>query len=108
VSGPESGIYDDLFTASDGLIQIEKMPARFSKAYRAQKCARAWSRGLIHVLAKQRWTGPYLAEHHAFDGAEGNIDDQVDGTVAAYDAHMAGRALGEFGNTFSFGRAFGA
>jgi phage terminase large subunit-like protein len=82
-SGPEIGVYHAL---SDRGIYVEVQHARWNKATRASKAAQAWRQGLIPVRLGELWTGPYLSEMHSFSGNEVQVDDQVDATVAAYDA----------------------
>ncbi len=82
-SGPEIGVYHNL---ADRGIYVETMLARWNKATRAGNSAAAWRRGLIPVRLGEPWTGEYLAEMHSFSGSEIGVDDQVDGTVAAWDA----------------------
>jgi hypothetical protein len=101
VSGAEKGIYDALF--QEGGLEVEQMPARWSKGYRAQKSAKSWRDGKILIRRGQSWTGPLIAEVHAFDGREDDIDDQVDGLVAMHDALMASRPVAGFGTQFTFG-----
>lgn len=101
VSGPEKGIYDALF--QEGGIEVEQMPARFAKGYRAQKTAKSWRDGKFLVKRAQPWTGPFIAELHAFDGRDDDIDDQTDAAVAMHDALMASRPVPDFGTQFTFG-----
>lgn len=84
-SGPEMGVYNAL--EEKGLpILVEH--ARWNKATRAQKASQAWQRGSVLVKFKQPWTAVYLTEMHGFDGTDGNVDDQVDATVALYNGVM--------------------
>lgn len=102
VSGAEKGIYDALF--QEGGIEVEQMPARWSKGYRAQKSAKRWRDGQLLVRRGESWTGPLIAECHAFDGRDDDIDDQVDGMVAMHDALMVGRVSeGYEAGRFTFG-----
>lgn len=101
VSGAEKGIYDALF--QEGGIEVEQMPARWSKGYRAQKTAKSWRDGRIVVKRGQSWTGPLIAECHAFDGRDDDVDDQVDGLVAMHDALMISRPAEGYGDRFTFG-----
>jgi hypothetical protein len=102
VSGPEKGIYNSLFESAG--IVVEQMPARWNKAVRAQKSAKTWQDGKILTRFGRPWTGPFLAEMHAFDGREDGVDDQADALVAAHDAQMLGRPAEGFESTFAFGR----
>lgn len=102
-SGPEVGVYHHIFQESG--VEVEQMPARWNKATRAQKAARAWSSGKIQVLLGKPWSGTYVAEMHAFDGSETGVDDQADATVAMHDAIQVSRPIPGFGTTFTFGRA---
>jgi hypothetical protein len=102
VSGAEKGIYDALY--QEGGIEVEQMPARWSKGYRAQKSANTWKRGQFYVRRGQPWTGPFIAEMHAFDGRDDDIDDQTDAAVAMHDATAACRPAQGFGTQFTFGR----
>lgn len=101
-SGPENGVYDAIYETCG--ICVEKMPARWNKAVRAQKATKAWKDRKIQVRMGQPWTGPYLAEVHAFDGSEGGVDDQVDATVSMHDAMMIGRPQEGWGESFAVGR----
>ena len=101
VSGAEKGIYDAYY--QQGGIPVEQMPARWSKGYRAQGAAKAWRENRILVRRGQPWTGPLIAECHAFDGRDDDIDDQVDGLVAMHDALMIGRPIDTGTDRFTFG-----
>lgn len=104
-SGPEIGIYHDLFERSGGQIIVECMQARWNKATRSGKSAEAWRARRIEVMLGQPWTGIFLGELHSFNGGEIGIDDQVDALVSAHDAWALGRPHDAFGSTFTFGRA---
>ena len=102
VSGAEKGIYDAIY--QEGGFEVEQMPARWSKGYRAQKTAKAWRDQRLWIRRGQPWTGPLIAECHAFDGRDDDIDDQVDALVAMHDAAAAHRPAAGFGTQFTFGR----
>ena len=100
-SGPERGIYDAL--ASQTNLNLQVMPAKFNKATRAQRYARAWQSKRVFVKLRDPWTAQFLAEHHGFDGSEVGVDDQVDAATALYDGAMAGVSMLGFGQNFTFG-----
>lgn len=102
VSGAEKGIYNATYELDPTLL-VEQMPARFDKGYRAQKAALSWRQGRILVRMGQPWSGPFVAECHAFDGSDKGVDDQVDALVAAHDAWQACVAFRGFGQQFTFG-----
>lgn len=101
-SGAEVGIYNAVFEV-DSSLMVEQMRARFDKGYRAQKYAFEWRNKRIGIVMGQPWTGPFIAEHHAFDGSDKGIDDWVDAGTAAFDAMQAFRPAAAFGDTFTFG-----
>lgn len=103
-SGPEVGVYHAIFQTCG--VEVEQMPARWNKGVRAQKAAKAWTEKKILTRVGEPWTGPFLAELHAFDGSETNVDDQTDALVAAHDAIAACRPVPGL-RGFTFGRAFG-
>ncbi len=101
-SGPEVGVYHAIYETCG--IAVEVMPARWNKATRSQKAARAWRSGNVYTPADQPWARPFLAEAHGFDGREDGVDDQVDAFVSLYDAAMMCRPAPGFEHGFGFGR----
>jgi predicted phage terminase large subunit-like protein len=85
VSGPEIGVYEDLANDRENPIEVELLPARWSKYVRAQPLARRWNKGRVLVPERAPWLADYLAEMAAFSGRDGDTDDQVDATVSAFD-----------------------
>jgi predicted phage terminase large subunit-like protein len=68
-------------------IDIVGIPARYHKAFRAERAAAAWSKGGIAVPAVATWDLVwFMSEVRNFTGAEGDEDDGVDALVAAFDA----------------------
>jgi phage terminase large subunit-like protein len=102
VSGTEKGIFNLMFHRG---VVIERLPARYSKWTRAQKCAIAWRSGRILVRAGQPWTAAYVREVEYFTGAEGKKDDQVDATVSVFDLIDQGQPVEWAGGGFAFGSA---
>lgn len=102
VSGAEVGIYNAVLE-TDPRIMVEQMKARYDKGYRAQKYAYAWRHKQLRVLRGENWTGSFIAEHHAFDGSDKGVDDQVDAGTAGFDALQAFRPAAAFGSSFTFG-----
>ncbi len=105
VAGPEKGIYNLMFHHAG--IEVERMPARYSKWVRAQKTAIAWNTGRIIVRENQPWTKAFVREINNFTGAEGAQDDQVDALVGGYDAHESSAPVGWAAGGFRFGKARG-
>ncbi len=67
-------------------LDIVAMPARYHKAFRAERCADAWSKGKIAVPSVASWDLVwFMSELRNFTGADGDEDDGVDALVAAYD-----------------------
>jgi len=85
VSGPEIGVYENLANDREHPIVVELLPARWSKYVRAQPLAKKWNAGKVLVPQAAAWTKAYLEQMHAFSGADGDTDDEVDATVGAYD-----------------------
>lgn len=102
VSGPEKGILNLLF--HDG-IPIERLPAKFSKWTRSQKCAIAWRTGRVLVRMGQPWSHKFAREVEFFTGREGAVDDQVDALVSAFDLIEANAPVEWAGSGFKFGAA---
>jgi predicted phage terminase large subunit-like protein len=83
-SGAEIKAIQDLI--DDYGIDIVAMPARYHKAFRAERCAARWSDGLISMPERAEWdTLWFSSEVRNFTGAEGEEDDGVDALVAAFD-----------------------
>lgn len=76
-------------------LDVVPMPARYHKAFRAQRVASAWSAGQIAIPAVASWDLVWFTtEVRNFTGAEGEEDDGVDALVAAFDGlEDAGSAL---------------
>lgn len=91
VSGPEKGVYDQLWELAG--IEVETMPARWSKPIRSQKTAFNWRRHKV-AYVRGAWNGPFLRVMHGFSGAENGDDDDVDALVSAHDASMLGMGSG--------------
>ena len=102
VAGPEKGILNLLF--HDG-ITIERLPARFSKWTRSQRCAVAWKSGRILVKRGAPWAAKFAREVEYFTGNETNRDDQVDALVSGFDLVEASAPVGWAGAGFTFGAA---
>ena len=101
VSGPEVGTYQ-LLMQDPYFFNIERMPAKWDKSYRARSSAAAWSRGEVR-LVMGAWNKPFVRELTQFTGAHGGRDDQADAFVSGYDALVGQRGAREFGNRFAFG-----
>ncbi len=68
-------------------LDVVGVPARYHKAFRAERAAAAWSKGGIAIPAVASWDLVwFLSELRNFTGAEGDEDDGVDAMVAAFDA----------------------
>lgn len=83
IGGAEQGIVD--------LARREGLPIRASKAVadkyiRWQAFAAAWTQGLVLVPERAPWLEPYLDELLSATGLGDEHDDQVDASVAAFDA----------------------
>lgn len=102
VSGPEIGIYHEIWRKHPFLNMI-LMPARYNKATRASGCCAAWRQGDVLVRFYEEWSSVLLAELHAFDGHETNVDDQVDALVALWYGLVSTQSSVAFGNQFAFG-----
>lgn len=83
VGGTEQGIVD--LAVRDG-IPIRATPARGDKFTRWQPLAAAWNAGRVLVPVRATWLDSYLAELLGATGVGDDHDDQVDATVAAYEA----------------------
>jgi phage terminase large subunit-like protein len=102
VSGPEKGILNLLL--EDG-IQVERLPARYGKFTRAQRSSQAWALGRIRVDPNAKWCDAFVNRLRYFTGAEGELDDEVDALVSAYDSAEVGKPTGWVqGAGFTFGR----
>lgn len=67
-------------------ISVVAMPARYHKAFRAERCATAWSEGQIAMPLVADWDVLWFSsEVRNFTGADGDEDDGVDALVAAFD-----------------------
>jgi predicted phage terminase large subunit-like protein len=83
-SGAEIKAIQDLI--DDYGIDIVAMPARYHKAFRAERCASRWSEGKISMPERAEWDSLWFSsEVRNFTGAEGDEDDGVDALVAAFD-----------------------
>jgi phage terminase large subunit-like protein len=101
VSGPEVGVYQ-LLMQHPHFFNIERMPAKWDKSYRARSTAAAWTAGEIR-LVEGPWIKPFVRELTQFTGAPGGRDDQADAFVSGYDALVGGRSARDFGQQFTFG-----
>lgn len=90
-SGPEIGSYQSLAAERDP-IRVAVMPARFSKYVRARRTAERWNAGKLRVPSGRPWGAAFVRLVKAFTGADGEVDDEVDGLVAAHDRLMVGSA----------------
>lgn len=86
-SGPEKGILH-FMTTTERPLYITGMPARYAKAYRAEKTASRWNRGAIKVDVTALWADEFTREVCDFDGLDGRRDDQTDAMVSAHDLMM--------------------
>lgn len=67
-------------------LKMVPMPARYHKAFRAERAADAWSKGQFAVPAVASWDlAWFMSEVRNFTGADGDEDDGVDALVAAFD-----------------------
>ena len=92
VSGPEEGALK--YFSSRG-IPIQGLPARWSKAYRAQKTIDRWNAGGILVPTAGKWVAGFVARAQMFTGAEKERDDdEFDALVSVCDPMANGAAAG--------------
>ena len=92
VSGPEEGAIK--YFTSRG-IPIQPLPARWSKAYRAQRTIDRWNAGGILVPTHGRWVPGFVARAQMFTGAEKERDDdEWDALVSVCDPMANGVAAG--------------
>lgn len=67
-------------------LDVVAMPARYHKAFRAERAADAWTKGKIAIPSVASWDlAWFMSEVQNFTGAEGDEDDGVDALVAAFD-----------------------
>jgi predicted phage terminase large subunit-like protein len=99
ISGPEKGAVRYF---QDRGIPIEGIPARYSKATRAQKTIDRWNAGKIQVPAFSLWGPGFVTRTLAFTGSDkARDDDEQDAMVSVCDGMMGSDAS-------SMPRAFGA
>jgi len=92
VSGPEEGAIK--YFTSRG-IPIQGLPARWSKAYRAQKTIDRWNDGGLLVPFTAPWERGFVARARMFTGAEKmRDDDEFDALVSVCDPMANGVAAG--------------
>ena len=92
VSGPEEGAIK--YFTSRG-IPIQGLPARWSKAYRAQRTIDRWNAGGILVPTQGKWVPGFVARAQMFTGAEKERDDdEWDALVSVCDPMANGVAGG--------------
>lgn len=102
VQGPEVGTFDLLFERG---LEISRMPARWSKRYRAQKTSILWNQGRIKMLAGSAWCEEFAKRMEAFTGKEdGEEDDEPDALVSGVD-YAEGQKGSEWAQSgFTFGQ----
>ncbi len=89
-AGTEQGTAD--LMRSNG-VRLTLLPIKGDKFTHAQPFAEAWNEGLVMVPADDpEWLEPYVDEIEAFIGKDGQQDDQVDASVAAFDGLQQGQA----------------
>lgn len=84
ISGPEKGAIQYLATQG---IQVQSMPARFSKVVRGQKTRDFWNAGQILVPDSPDYEG-FLGRMTVYRGLEEDEDDEYDALVSAVDGGM--------------------
>jgi hypothetical protein len=101
MSGPEIGIVH--YLANDG-IEVQVIPARFSKRQRAQRTIDRSNAGLLLFPEEAPWVGGLVARLMLFSGDEAaGDDDEIDALVSGVDG-----AMGSVGATpISLGRSRG-
>lgn len=86
ISGPEKGAIR-YFT--DRGIPIQGLPARYSKATRAQKTVDRWNNGKIQLPIAGAWVPGFLARVKAFTGHDkARDDDEIDALVSVCDGML--------------------
>lgn len=68
-------------------VQVNALPARRDKLYRARRTIDMWNDGRILVPQGAQWE-PFLGRIAAFRGVDGDADDEIDGLVSAVDGAM--------------------
>ena len=92
VAGPEIGAIK-YFTERG--IPIQALPARYSKAYRAQNTITRWNAGELQVPTDTPWTRGFVARAMMFTGNEKERDDdEWDALVSVCDPMLGGVAAG--------------
>jgi predicted phage terminase large subunit-like protein len=99
ISGPEKGAIR-YFT--DRGIPIQGLPARYSKATRAQKTIDRWNAGKILVPSHDAWVPGFVTRTLAFTGSDkARDDDEIDALVSLCDGMIGS-------DVANMPRAFGA
>lgn len=91
IGGKEDVIAELMAELKESPVPIETVPSVTNKYVNASAFATAWNDGDVFVLNAE-WTERYVKQHISFTGNDGEEDDLVDASVAAFDQVNVGPA----------------
>lgn len=101
MAGTERGLFDLMYHRG---VEIERLPARYSKGFRAQRTSIAWNEGRIQLPMGAPWLKWFVPEVTHFTGENDTHDDGVDAMVSAFDVLESSAPVGWAGGGFTFGK----